>query len=391
MANSMDQKLLDEIADDLIGAIALDTSVFDANRLLLEAGLLRRLEQFDASDVEVLIPDVVTREVTAHLTREADKALSILQRAIRLAASARLMQNGAQAQLEAIGMQTCESGDVSKARFDAWLERTRAHVLDTAARVDLRTVMDRYFAAQPPFAATGDKKHEFPDAVALLALEHWAQERATKVLVVSTDQDWQRFCAASRRLTCVADLRDALGGFQTETARFAARRLAELSAGNDKLGLSAALVDALTNQGHKIRFDVQAASSYEFDEDVVEPEFDDVELPDEQKAIAEFEAVDYGDGEVVVNVRATALATVTSHFEFSKWDSIDRESMSMGTGSFTTDERIEFEALVTLSGAIPDRMSITSIEILPGSHHIELNEIAPDWMRDRSNFDVEYE
>lgn len=384
----MDQQLLDDITNDLVGAIALDTSVFDANRRLLEGGLLRRLEQFDASDVQVLIPDVVTREVTAHLTREAEKARTVLQRGIRLAASERLMPNGEQAQLEAIAAQAGDAGEVSKARLDAWLQRTAAHVLDTAARVELRTVMDRYFTAQPPFATTGEKKHEFPDAVALLALEHWAHERRTKVLVVSTDPDWQRFCAASRGLVCVTDLRDALGGFQTETARFAARRLAELSAGNDKLGLVDALVNALTNQGHKIRFDVEADSSFEFSEDVVEPDFEDVELPAEDE---EFEAVDYGDGEVVVNVRAIALATMTSHFEFSKWDSIDRESMGMGAGSFATDERIEFEALVTLGGDIPDRMMITSIEILPGSHHIQLNEIAPDWMRDRSNFDVEYE
>ncbi|KAA0080903.1 hypothetical protein CIW54_22820 [Paraburkholderia sp. T12-10] len=150
-----------------------------------------------------------------------------------------------------------------------------------------------------------------------------------------------------------------------------------------------ALVDALTNQGHKIGFSVQADSSFEFEEDVVEPDFEDVELPDDP--VLEFEAVDYGDDEVVVNVRAIALATVTSHFEFSKWDSIDRESMPMGTGSFATDERIEFQALVTLTGEIPDRMTIESIEILPSSHHIELSEIVPDWMRDGSNFDVEYE
>lgn len=43
MPNSMEQQLLREIADDLIGAIALDTSVFDANRLLLEAAHYVRL------------------------------------------------------------------------------------------------------------------------------------------------------------------------------------------------------------------------------------------------------------------------------------------------------------------------------------------------------------
>ncbi|MCR4470036.1 hypothetical protein [Burkholderia sp. SCN-KJ] len=47
---------------------------------------------------------------------------------------------------------------------------------------------------------TGSRSHEFPDAVALLALEHWAAEHDTAVLVVSTDSDWQRFCSAHPRL-----------------------------------------------------------------------------------------------------------------------------------------------------------------------------------------------
>ncbi|HDR8954373.1 PIN domain-containing protein [Burkholderia vietnamiensis] len=98
----MDQQLLDEISNDMIGAVAIDTCVFDAKGRALETGLLRRVEQFDASDVQVLIPDVVTREVTAHLVREAAKVQTGLQKAIELAASERLMSSDAQAQLEAI-------------------------------------------------------------------------------------------------------------------------------------------------------------------------------------------------------------------------------------------------------------------------------------------------
>ncbi|WP_175842729.1 hypothetical protein [Burkholderia contaminans] len=80
----MDTRIAAMIAANQVGAIALDTSVFDANRRIFEGGLPRRLEQFDASDVQVLIPDVVTREVTAYLTREVEKARTVLQRGIRL-------------------------------------------------------------------------------------------------------------------------------------------------------------------------------------------------------------------------------------------------------------------------------------------------------------------
>ncbi|WP_143269599.1 hypothetical protein [Burkholderia catarinensis] len=63
--------------------------------------------------------------------------------------------------------------------------------------------------------------------------------------------------------------------------------------------------------------------------------------------------------------------------------------MGIGGGSFATDERIEFEVLVMLGGDIPDRMTIDSIEILPGNLHIQLNEIAPDWMHPSQNADTQ--
>lgn len=387
----MDAQIYDEIAKNLIGAIALDTSVFDAKQLRLETGLLRRVEQFrDSDDVQLLIPDVVKREVIAHLVQDAAKARTELQRAVRLVEKERLLPTDAFEQLQAAANRLVDPTVAAHERMAGWIDRTKAQELDVADRIDLRSLFDRYFLAQPPFADSGKKKHEFPDAAALLALEHWANERATKVLVVSTDPDWKKFCAESRRLVWVGELGDALSGFQNDTARFAARRLAELSAAGDRLGLSDVLLDALMTDD-RIEFNVEASSSYEYEEDVIEPDFHAIDLPDEADAVANFEAVDHGDGTVAVRVQATAVASVASHFNFVKWDSIDREYMDIGSGTFRTDERIEFDALVTLGGDIPDRMTVQAVEILPTRHQIILDDIAPGWMRERHEDDYELE
>jgi len=112
----------------------------------------------------------------------------------------------------------------------------------------------------------------------------------------------------------------------------------------------------------------------------MEASYDDVELPDAGWAELTFEAVFYREGEVVVQVNATALARVTSYFTFDKWDSVDHEYMSMGNATIKTDERIEFEALVTLTGNIPREMTIESVELLATRHGMHLNDIEPDWM-----------
>lgn len=85
----MDTRIVELIAANQLGAIALDTSVFDAQQRNLEGGLLRRVEQFRRSDrVRVLMPDVVLREVEAHLRRDAADARNGLARAVRMATRA---------------------------------------------------------------------------------------------------------------------------------------------------------------------------------------------------------------------------------------------------------------------------------------------------------------
>jgi len=253
----------------------------------------------------------------------------------------------------------------------------RLHASD---HVTLDQVMLRYFGAQAPFATSGPKKHEFPDAVALLTLESWAEKQACKVLVVSNDPDWVRYCSKSPRLVVIRDLADALSGFQDQTANYAARRLAELLSEGDPVGLQRALLLALEGQDDKFEFDVDADSQFEFESEGVEAHFTDLELPDPEWAAKAFEAVDYGDGKVFVQVAATAVAEVSSYFRFRKWDGIDREYMPMGSGQIITDERIDIEAIVTLGGQIPDRLVIEAVEILQQTHHIELSDIEPDWM-----------
>ena len=56
--------------------------------------------------------------------------------------------------------------------------------------VTMQEVFQKYFTAAPPFAVSGKKKNEFPDAVALMSLEAWTNKNNKRVLAVSGDKDW---------------------------------------------------------------------------------------------------------------------------------------------------------------------------------------------------------
>lgn len=65
-------------------------------------------------------------------------------------------------------------------RFDDWAQRVGADILHEDKFASFGEVMRRYEAGAPPFAETGEKKQEFPDAVALATLEGWAEDRNSK-------------------------------------------------------------------------------------------------------------------------------------------------------------------------------------------------------------------
>ncbi|MEP9328270.1 PIN domain-containing protein [Paraburkholderia phymatum] len=114
----------------------------------------------------------------------------------------------------------------ARQRFDHWVEWVRATVLGEAEFASIGEVMRRYEASEPPFSAAGNKKHEFPDAVALSTLEGWARASGTKVLAVTQDKDWKRYGEQSARVVMVDDLAGALSAFQRRAeAREVARRI----------------------------------------------------------------------------------------------------------------------------------------------------------------------
>ena len=64
--------------------------------------------------------------------------------------------------------------------------------------------------ASPPFEEPDKKKHEFPDAIALLSLEEWAEVNKTRILAVSCDRGWAAFAAESEWIVVDSDLASAL-------------------------------------------------------------------------------------------------------------------------------------------------------------------------------------
>ena len=74
-------------------------------------------------------------------------------------------------------------------------------------------VLSRYFSEAPPFGESDKRKHEFPDAFALLSLEALARDERKLMLCVAPDKGWQDFASQSEHLVCVNELEEVLSYF----------------------------------------------------------------------------------------------------------------------------------------------------------------------------------
>ncbi|UVA80503.1 PIN domain-containing protein [Pandoraea commovens] len=364
-----------------ITALSIDTSVLRANSYNFGSGLLLLLTQNVRA--KLVISEVVVREVRRHLTEKAKESLrqvdSSLQDAIR--------QNvlggvGVAAITDALKAARREPEDWAKQRLEEWLTAADASVINSEDHVDVAELMDRYFEARAPFSDKGNKKNEFPDALALLALEAWAEQNGTAVLVVSTDGDWIRYCNESAHLHCVADLADAINGFNGPTAENACKRLIESVRDGDKLGLIKWIESEFDREvANKWDYTLDGDSyftieDFGFDEFFVRNlNFDGAGALND----GNFEPLSMEAGVATVKVTVAADVTADAWVSLSKFDSIDRDYVSMGDTKVSVTEPVEFSVLVRLGGTIPDDMEIEGIDLLPMFIEFNAGEIEPDW------------
>lgn len=222
MTISTDDELAQLISIGEIGAITLDTSVFDQLADNLRHKLLVSLGQFNGTSISVLFSDIVVSEVKAHISRKAAGTIAAVLKELKEHRRVwdhkdTVEELGANAHL------TRDPSEFADREWQAFTSAVESETLKARNLVDIDALTERYFSNAPPFAEAIRKKAEFPDAIALLSLEAWAKAHASKVIAISTDGGWAAFAAESQHLICLPSIPAVLDHFNRE-ARFVAER-----------------------------------------------------------------------------------------------------------------------------------------------------------------------
>jgi hypothetical protein len=140
--------------------------------------------------------------------------------------------------------------EASPAMRESGIDRLRVDFgLVPANLTTVDGLLKAYFEPAAPFEASGDKKSEFPDAIALMSLEEWARSSGRTILAASADKGWKAFADRSDDIFIQGDLGGALQIVQddTDTAATAVNRLLRGMTDGELYELMASISDSLSD------------------------------------------------------------------------------------------------------------------------------------------------
>ena len=353
-------------------AITLDTTIFDQYQINFEGGLLPMLTQFKEGRIEFIISEIVLREVESHLTAKLKETTSSLSKVVKECRSQKLIPE------EVINIisefvEYNEPEIVAKQRLEEFIEDTRALIIP-AVKAKIDELIRMYFEASAPFSLPTKKKYEFPDAIALLSIEKWAEENNKRVLAISSDKGWSAFAENSDRIDLEKDLADALSKFQhsLDQARclmkdFVKKICAKINP------IYSDFTEALKDALFEADANAYAASDFEFGFDQV-----DLTLIDFQISPDNFKIVNVGHKRIAIILNIVIEAHAGANVSMFVRDSVDKDYILLDQDYVTTEK--EFSADLILSCEVKAlendwEYDITRLEFLDDLEEIDFGHI----------------
>lgn len=369
-----------KLLDGSIGAISVDTCIFSRSGYRLDQGILRRLEQFKKNAFHLIFSEVTIKEVMRHIGAHSEEEKTKFLTGLRGIAKFWNIDNAKQSAIANDLLQETEPKELAKKLVKDFLIRCGAQVIEAQKELDVSELLKCYFETLPPFEKSGDKKAEFPDAIALLSLESWAKKSGTSVLFVTNDKGCKRYCEQSQRLFAIDDLGDALTLIQERDAHRAKMCSAidqQIAAGNHQNLLS--LIESTVAENiWSIDWVPDADAAFYYD-----PEMQDVEvtgasfLPTDGSA--GLQAVDYCDGALIARATISVEVEASCNFTFSVKDGIDKDMVCIGGAEVRASDSIEVDVLITFLDPDSDNPKVDAVELVPAYRHIDFGSIEPDY------------
>lgn len=371
------------------GAISLDTSIFEAQGLKLESGLLKQLDQFLDSSTKLIISEVVKEEVLSHLTKKTKDAQRDIDKSLKDAKDYWQVEDSDIEDIKNSVFGGREPQKIASERFSQFIEATSLEIIEAQDYLIVSELIQKYFRAEPPFAENGKKKNEFPDAIALISLETWANKNQTKIIVVTSDNDWKNFCKCSERLYYSDDFAGVLGLFQK--ADDLCRHLSQQYENGVLEDVKQAVFNALNDNIYEMDIYPAANSSFNYEQEVTKINVNGFEFELLESPNIIFRPVNFDDDRLIVESKLSVDVNVECIFSFYVYDSLDKDYVRIGGYNVNTQANLEVEILITFAGdfkRVGAQVKVDEVEVeMKTPTSIDFGDIEPDWGDEDYDYD----
>lgn len=364
------QELHDKIVSGELQAVSVDTNVFDRYHCNLSHALLLKLEQFKATNVELVFSEIVTNEIIGHIRDEAAETQRELKKALRNHRRRWLL-----AADDAIEASLSIGDDATiKATHDlnAYVAKVGAQVLAIKDGSNVAgEATRRYFELLPPFEAKETKKHEFPDALALLSLEAFVKPNDGMMLCVSNDGGWKLFAAQSPHLVVLDELDVALSLFN-QAGEPVANEQVNLWRKGQLSALEKAVEDAVSDWSSDLQFLATGdgpANYYTEDGEVAFQSIDEIGDPT---------VVAFGGKQITFTVKLTATLEFYADFYFFVHDHVDGDDVNIGSASASKQADVQVQATITATyGETPAHIEDVEVTVTGPGIEVDFGYVDP--------------
>ena len=370
----------EQVWEGQVTFFCLDTDVIQATGFRFASGALHQLPKQLPPTMRLVMTEVVCREIAKHRMKPVHDALARLISACDEVK--RVTGTGLENVEETI--KPVDIADQSSRTFSRELESfvvaCRGEVLSIAGQDAALDLFNAYFDEAPPFENKKDKKSEFPDAMSLWLLKQHAIANDTLGIVVSGDNGWGSYANSSASLYRVESV-DALTSLFAATDEHSAKITALLIelAQDPSSVLSKRLEQGLESLVESAEWDTSDvfSASFRVESEVEEARLREFSIQGKPKA---WPGDDPKEWIVELSVALTVDVDICS--EFFVWDSIDREELSLGFDSCTTEEVIEINVFLNCAEvrlATPAAEWAIELDLSSGKFFVSAIEVEPDF------------
>ena len=358
------EQIKEKIVTGEIQAISVDTNIFDKYHCNLKHPLLTSLGQFSETNVDVLLSEIVTGEIRAHLIADAAESQRVLKKALK--EHRRRWTIGADEALDAHLKVTSSAVDYADGELKSFIDAAGIEVVEVHNEMELGPeLVRRYFASLAPFEAKESKKNEFPDALALLSLEFHVKDNAGVLLCVSLDGGWELFAAQSDTVVILGDLAEALSLFN-QAGEPVVDEVIGLWRDGKMPDLAKEVSGEIASWCADLEFEGTGDGPANWYIDSQEAVFGEI------KEVGEAKVVSFGGKQITFTAQLIVELQFYADFNFFAHDYVDRDEVNIG--NLTADKVVDVPIEATITATYEDDYrDLYVVEVAIGSRNLEID------------------